>query len=175
MNHRIIPRINSIKDSKNIFCKDINTKMNFHEISESICKDFEGQIGQFFELGETKNNMGLDWLEYSDIYHAYFKVSKNYLYLMLHANNGQSGSLGIYDRLLKDWIFTHNDECFLINADGVEFIDGGFHGRYFWSFPMVDVSGDGKFSIHLNNKSQWKIKKTILNSRSPYKKINNAE
>jgi len=168
VNFKIIPKQVDIKKSQNIFCKEINSKMHFHEIVDSICPEYEGQIGEFFEFSRSNAMHSIDWLEYSEIDVMLIKVIKDYLVITFWAYNGQAGSLGIYDKTHHEWIFSHSDEGFLVTEFGIDFIGDAFYGRYFWDIPMVDASGYGRFKIHKNHKNIWKISEEILYSRSPY-------
>ena len=83
-----------------------------------------------------------------------------FVYFSIDSCVGQAGSLGIWSIDKKDWVFTHRDECFCVEAAVYDKKLDLFIGFYFWQYPMGMSSGEGFFLIDKKRKySELKAEK----------------
>jgi|GEM_PF-957761 hypothetical protein len=92
----------------------------------------------------------LSWYGYGYIDGYTIKSDCRFVYFIIYSTAGQAGSLGIWDKNKKDWIFEYNDEGFCVEAILYFDVLDSFVGYYEWSIPMSPQHGKKFFMIDKN-------------------------
>ena len=121
---------------------------------KSVKLDFPDKTSHYIYNDELIEFNGLECDGYS-IY-----SDSDYVYFIISKAGFQAGSLGIWSIKDKDWIFTHSDECFCVEA--VIYSDSlrTFIGYASWNYPMTPHHGEYFFAIRDKKYEELNLKET---------------
>ena len=175
----MVQNIQIIDNSQRLF--DLNIELfkskypeiysNFNSEEEDAYYDFQESLNEDDDIFNYSNKKNIVSIELShservfitnvDIhkwYQSNFMDAINiwsdelYVYFSIDSSMSQSGSIGIWSIINRDWIFSHRDEGFCTEAVVHEKESDIFIGFYYWHIPMVNNSGEGFYLIDKKRK-----------------------